>query len=81
MKLDDTGLGGGVTDRLNNNMRCFEITECNISTAYVEVLNNNMRCFEIRLFLEAQFVHQALNNNMRCFEIKLAFWIDQGLKC
>ena len=32
---------------LNNNMRCFEITEKTKDQTRTKRLNNNMRCFEI----------------------------------
>ena len=33
--------------RLNNNMRCFEISIRVASSPEISLLNNNMRCFEI----------------------------------
>ena len=54
---------------LNNNMRCFEITEKTKDQTRTKRLNNNMRCFEIETLLFCADDTRLLNNNMRCFEI------------
>ena len=40
------------SNRLNNNMRCFEIYTDPLDGEMYVLLNNNMRCFEIGMTLE-----------------------------
>ena len=56
-------------NRLNNNMRCFEIRLLLMFQVHSNRLNNNMRCFEIYTDPLDGEMYVLLNNNMRCFEI------------
>ena len=65
----DTKLGAWAHERLNNNMRCFEILINILKKIKLTMLNNNMRCFEIK-YQKKVYNLEKLNNNMRCFEIR-----------